>query len=89
MREIVGRRRLADDGFCFVRSRVAGGVLLALLGSRGFLERMGQALVGEFLASSDKTLLVGALGWEDGDNVVFGVGLVALLDVSAGTELQQ
>ena len=89
MREIVGSRRLADDGFCFVRSRVAGGVLLALLGSWGFLERMGQALVGEFLASGDKTLLVGALGWENGDNVVFGVGLVALLDVSAGTELQQ
>lgn len=43
---------------------------------------MSQALVGEFLASGNKTLFVGALGWEDGDNVVFGVGLVALLTLA-------
>ena len=82
MRETVGGRGLADDGFWFVCNGVAGGVLLALLGAGGFLKRMGQALIGEFLASGDEALFVGALGRENGDYVVFGVGLVALLTLA-------
>lgn len=53
-------------------------MLLALLRAGGFLERVGEALLGEFDTSCYEALFVGLFRGENGDDVVFGVGLVAL-----------
>lgn len=58
---------------------MGAGVLLALLGPGGFLERVREALVGEFVAARDEALFIGVLGREDRDYVVFGVRFIALL----------
>ena len=40
---------------------------------------MGQALFREVLSASDESLLIFFFGRKDGDDVVFGVGFVALI----------
>jgi hypothetical protein len=53
-------------------------VLLALLRTGGFLERMGEALLGEFGAAGLKALFIRFFRGKNRDDIVFGVGLVAL-----------
>lgn len=67
-------------------------MLLALLGPGCLLEGMRESLFRQLLASSNEPLLVGFLHGEDWDDVVFGVGLVALPEeslVSNGTVYMQ
>lgn len=58
--------------------RGCGRVLLTFLRPRGFLERMRETLLGEFESARDKTLFICILRRENGDDVVFGVGFIAL-----------
>lgn len=55
-------------------------MLLALLGAGRFLEGMCEALLCESGAAGDKAFFVGFFRGKNGDDVVFGVGLVALLN---------
>lgn len=54
-------------------------MLLAFLRAWRFFERMGEALLGEFDTARNQPLLVVFFGREDWDDVIFGVGLVALV----------
>lgn len=55
-------------------------MLLALLGAGSFLEGMCEALLCESRAAGDKAFFVGFFRGENGDDVVFGVGLIALMN---------
>jgi hypothetical protein len=53
-------------------------MLLALFRPGGFLEGVGETLLSELGAPGHEALFIGFFRWENWDDIVLGVGLVAL-----------